>query len=107
MPGNNKIYKHISKDTVLNNGEITLTSAEYESLGINPSKLTRGMDDCIEKGFINLDHQGGKCKGDYNLFSIIKDWKKYGSGEFEPRSRKKAVGYGFCSKESHRKRLKN
>ena len=107
MPGNSKRYKNIPKDKVLNDGEISLTSKEYESNGLNASKLTRGMDDCIEKGFVKLAHHGGHFKGDYNLFSISNDWKRYGEKDFEVTKRPKAVGYGFCSKGSKKKKLKN
>lgn len=104
MPGNKKLMQNMPKDTILNNGDITLSSPEYISIGLNASKLTRGMDDCIEKGFIRLIHQGGKCRGDYNKFELINDWRRYGAENFEVEKRDKSVGYGFCSKESHKKR---
>jgi hypothetical protein len=97
MPGNFRNRKNLSKDTILNNGEIELSYKELASLGFNTNQSARGFDDVIKKGFCKMVERGGKGKGSYNLYELIDDWQKYGTPDFKPRERIKSIGYGYCS----------
>ncbi len=97
MPGNKKIPKHMSKDSVLNNGDLILSYPEMNSLGLHNEQARRGIKEVIEKGFIEITYQGGKCKSDYSQYKLIDDWRDYEKPNFTPRTKNKTTGYGFCA----------
>lgn len=97
MPGKMKTRKHLPQNTVINNGELQLTYKELHSFGLSDKTITRAFDDVIRKGFVRVEYLGGKGKLDNNLYSVIEDWRLYGTDSFAPREREKSVKYGFCA----------
>jgi len=66
-----------------NNGEIVYTYKEAEGRGIGRRSFRNAIDELIEKGFIDIAHQGsGGRKGDVTLYSLSERWKDYGTDKF-------------------------
>lgn len=73
---------------VTNNGRIEYTYSEAKKLGLTSPRFQRAIDELIEKGFIDITHQGsGGIKGDKSLYSISERWRKHGSPGFECKAR--------------------
>ena len=88
---------------VQNNGQIIFTYDEATGYGITRRRFQHGIDQAIEKGFIDIEHHGlgvvmeGENAGskDPTRYSISERWRKYGTDGFIPASRDKRK-VGFC-----------
>jgi hypothetical protein len=83
---------------VLNNGEIEYTYSEAKKKGINKQTFTTNRDVLIERGFIDIAHQGsGGKKGDKTLYSMSDRWRHWGTDRFIKCTRQKdqRKGCGF------------
>ena len=97
-----KIGRHKTL-TILNNGEITYYYSEAENKGISRMRFRNAIDELIEKGFIDLVHQGkGYHKGtgyqrDKSLYALSERWRDYGTPNFLRKTRPKDTreGLGF------------
>jgi DNA-binding PadR family transcriptional regulator len=84
--------------TIINNGEITYTYSEAERKGISRPRFQRALDELVEKGFIDIAHQGsGGIKGDKSKYAISERWRNYGKENFVKETRPKDTrkGRGF------------
>lgn len=84
---------------IINNGEIEYTYSEAEKRGISRASFMRGIDELIEKGFIDIAHSGsGGMKGDKSKYSISERWQAWGTERFEKkiRPKDKRGGRGFA-----------
>ena len=73
-----------------NAAEIEFTYQEAKKrFGITHSRFTRGIDDLIEKGFIDIVHQGGAYRHDKTIYALSDRWRKYGKRDFEKSKRPK------------------
>ena len=87
---------------ILNNGEITYYYSEAEKRGITRPRFQRALDELINKGFIDLVHQGagynlGTGKRDTNLYAISERWRNWSTSHFikKPRQKDTRDGKGF------------
>jgi len=73
---------------IANNGQIVYTYKEAEGRGFGRASFRNAIDKLIERGFIDIAHQGsgGRSK-DATLFSISERWKDWNTPNFQPRSR--------------------
>ena len=75
---------------IKNNGKIKFSYKEAkEKYGISCGSFAKAIDSLIEKGFIDLDHQGSGTQDDYNLYAISDRWKSYGTEFFVKAARTK------------------
>jgi len=84
---------------IKNNGEIEFSYSEAETKGFIRSTFMRALTELIEKGFIDLIHSGsGGKKGDKSKYAISQRWRKYGTPEFESKTRLRDTrqGRGFA-----------
>jgi len=69
-----------SKICICENGDrLTLSYIELRKLGITQQRATRGFDELLAKGFINLEYHGGGCQKDQSIYSLSNQyllWKK-------------------------------
>lgn len=82
-------------------GGIIFTYAEgKKELGLSKKSFARALNELINKGFIDLLHQGGSVKGDYNVYAISQRWEKYGTDDYvlRLRPRKNPGGEPYYSK---------
>lgn len=81
---------------ITNNGKIVFPYRDGEEYGITPDQFRRGLDQLIDKGFIDVSHQGGGLLGDVSKYAICERWRKYGTDSFLNRPRQRRcpqVGY--------------
>lgn len=91
----------IKKNWIIsNNGEIVFTYAEaHKKYKISKSRFQRALDDLIEHGFIDINHNGGGLNGDVTKYTISERYKDWGMGGFKNVSRPKDTrGLGFKKK---------
>jgi hypothetical protein len=91
---------------ISNNGEIVFPYKEAQKHGISPSQFRDAIDDLIDKGFIQITHQGsgGRGKdgkdGDVTTFLLDDRWKNYGTKRFKkidkPRVKDTRQGRGWA-----------
>ena len=97
--------RDMSRDhEVLNRKSITLTYLELENLfgtdafgkpwGIARGSISRGLDDLMAKGFIEVVRQGGTFKNDKTIYGLCDDWKWWTPGRVV-RKRQKGNGSGY------------
>jgi hypothetical protein len=72
----------------INNGEIVFTYREArEKLGLHSAQFTRGIDNLIAVGFIDIAHSGSGTQKDPSLYAMSERWRKYGQSDFEHKER--------------------
>jgi hypothetical protein len=90
---------------IANNGKIVFTYAEAKKeLGMPSSTFMKSIDKLIEVGLIDVIHAGSGGRspdglhGDVGLYAISERWKKYGTPDFEVKTRQKddRTGRGFA-----------
>lgn len=70
---------------IRNNGEIVYSYAEAEYKGIGRREFRNAIDELIEKGFLDIAHQGsGGRAGDMTKYFLDDRWKEYGTPTFRP-----------------------
>ncbi len=81
---------------ITNNGQIVFTYAEAQKLyGYTRHRFTRAIDELIEKGFIEVNTQGG-LRQQPNKYTLIDAWINYGNPNFgQPMRRKVTENPGF------------
>ena len=74
-----------------NNGDIVYPYSEAERWGICRRNFRNAIDDLIEKGFLEINHQGGGGhKGDVTTYYLRDEWKNYGTKKFKPLKKRKS-----------------
>jgi hypothetical protein len=76
---------------------INITYTEFKNkYGITQPRLTRGIDQLLEKGFLSIVHPGGMYRKDKAVYSLSNNWMIWQPGIiFEIRERE-SVDRGFC-----------
>ncbi|MEE9166876.1 MAG: hypothetical protein V3U24_05385, partial [Candidatus Neomarinimicrobiota bacterium] len=72
-----------SQRPILNNGEIVFTYKEASKLELRPDQFRDALDSLIEKGFIEITHQGAG-QGDPTLYYLSSRWEKWPTEDFDP-----------------------
>ncbi len=63
-----------------NQNELTLSYAELKKLGVTQPRATRGFDELLAKGFIELKHQGGAYQKDQSVYALSNQWLLWKKG---------------------------
>jgi hypothetical protein len=93
---------------IKNNGEIVYPYTEAVHKGIGRREFRNAIDKLIEKGFLDITHQGsGGRSGDMTRYFIDDRWKDYGTPSFRPavhpRRKDTRKGRGWSAFHSNRK----
>lgn len=64
----------------VNDHELTLSYLELGKLGVTQPRATRGFDELLAKGFIELKHQGGGCQKDQSIYGLSSKWQLWKKG---------------------------
>jgi len=83
------------KSRVYDCGNLVFTYAEAEYRGISRSTFHRSIKALVEKGFIDIEHQGGAYGRDYSRYALSNRWKKYGTEGFEKVSKNRVLQQGL------------
>jgi hypothetical protein len=106
---NKKDRKGQNDDQWINLNNINVTYKELENLftkvgdekksGITQPRITRAIDQLLEKGFIEIVHAGGAYKMDKTVYALVDKWITWVPGVVFSR-RKKDVHRGFQDKNT-------
>jgi hypothetical protein len=58
----------------VNEHELTLSYIELKKLGVTQPRATRGFDELLAKGFIELVHHGGGYQKDQSIYGLSSNW---------------------------------
>jgi hypothetical protein len=77
------------------NSGLIFTFAEAACFKISRVSFSRAIKELVEKGFIEVTHQGGSFgRGrDWSTYRLINDWKLYGTPQFIPRVKVPGVAF--------------
>lgn len=104
-----KSAKRSDSWVIRNNGEIVYPYSEAENKGIGRREFRNAIDELIEKGFLDITHQGsGGRLGDMTKYSIDDRWKKFNTSSFQPakKPRRKDIRKGRGWAAYHAKKKK-
>lgn len=74
-----------NRGIIANNGEITFCYSEAEKMNICRREFRNAIDELIDKGFIDLTHQGaGGRSRDKSLYHLGNRWKLWNTPAFVP-----------------------
>ena len=80
-----KNKKRSAEWVIKNNGDIVYPYLEAEKKSIRRREFRNAIDELIEKGFLDIDHQGsGGRSGDMTRYFIDNRWQNYGTAAFLP-----------------------
>lgn len=99
-----------SKQVRYKNTGLVFTYQEASCFKISRSSFARAIRDLIEKGFIEIEHQGGTIGNgrDWSRYRLIDDWKDYGTDKFILREKAPVIQYSSAIKRhNEKKRMKN
>ena len=85
-----KQNKYGDVKSIINNGEIVFTYKEGEELGFSKRRFMKGLDDCIERGFVSIANTGAGLNRTVTLYASSEMWKKFGTPEFKISPRKRS-----------------
>ena len=90
------------KWVIANNGEIIFTYGEAKKLGMSDGVFRRAINQLRDRGFIEYETESYQAP---NLFTLLDDWKSYGTPGFVPREPKarRYKSMGFQKGNSHGK----
>ena len=75
-------FKNTGKTRIcVNEKELTLSYIELKKLGITQPRATRGFDELLAKGFINIEHHGGGYQKDQSIYSLSNQWLLWKKGK--------------------------
>ncbi|NIP22276.1 MAG: hypothetical protein GWN67_00285 [Phycisphaerae bacterium] len=88
-----------------NQGEIQFTYDEaLEKWGITQKKFTKGIDELVRVGLIDITKSGFGLQKDKSLYAISDRWEKFGTDEFVVKKRqKRKQQLGFTKGNSYGK----
>ena len=77
--------------------KLNVTYAEFKSkYRITQPRMTRALNQLLEKGFLSIVHPGGMYRQDKAIYSLSTNWVIWQPGmTFESR-KKESVNRGFC-----------
>ena len=80
-----------------NCNKLNVTYAEFKNkFGITQPRMTRAINQLLEKGFLSIVHPGGMYRKDKAIYSLSTNWVIWQPGmTFESRV-KESVNRGFC-----------
>lgn len=98
---------------VFKNGrELILTYSQAQDYGISAGRFRRGVDELVERGFIDIVRTGFGLHKVPTLYGLSERWRHWGTDSFDPSDRPKAAqgNMGFqpgnrlgrnCRKQKH------
>ena len=104
-----KSSKRASTWIIKNNGDIVYPYSEAEKKGIGRREFRNSIDELMEKGFLDITHQGsGGRAGDMTRYLIDDRWKDYGKPHFrspkKPRKKDDRKGRGWAAVHAKKKK---
>lgn len=104
-----KSRKRSAEWIIKNNGDIVYPYLEAEKKGIGRREFRNAIDELIDKGFIDITHQGsGGRASDMTTYLIDVRWRDYGTAAFRtassPRKKDLRKGVGWSAFHASKKK---
>ncbi len=104
-----KNKKRSTEWVIKNNGDIVYPYVEAEKKGIGRREFRNAIDELLEKGFLDITHQGsGGRSGDMTTYLIDDRWKDHGTTSFrpakKPRKKDSRKGRGWAAFNANKKK---
>jgi len=84
------------KRVCVNCKNINLTYVEMQRYGIKQPRVTRAIDQLLEKGFISIVNPGGGYNKDKATYALIDKWRIWSPGACFEKRQQESVTRGFC-----------
>jgi hypothetical protein len=85
------------KRVCINCDSLNITYTEFKNeYGISQPKMTRAIDQLLEKGFISIMHPGGAFRKDKAVYSLSTNWIIWQTGTIFESRKKETIKRGFC-----------
>jgi len=85
------------KWVLVNGDSINITYTEFKrEYGITQPKLTRAIDQLLEKGFLSVVHPGGLYRHDKAVYALSDNWLIWKPGMTFQKRERETVKRGFC-----------
>jgi hypothetical protein len=81
-----RVYEH--------NG-LAFTYAEAQHFGIGVKGFWQALKTLYERGFIDIEHQGGAFGRDFSRYKLIDAWRTWNTPEWKPRTKKRVLQQGL------------
>lgn len=96
------------KRVCVNCDKLNITYMEFKNgYGISQPRMTRAIDQLLEKGFITIVYPGGTFRQDKAVFALPDNWVIWQPGTvFETRNRE-GVKRGFCKPKKQKSHTKS
>jgi hypothetical protein len=84
------------KRVCVNCPKINLTYVEMKRYGITQPRITRAINQLLEKGFISVVNPGGGYNQDKAIYALIDKWRIWHPGTCFEKREKDSIARGFC-----------
>ena len=84
------------KRVCVNCDKINLTYVEMKKYRISQPRMTRAIDQLLEKGFISIVNPGGGYNQDKAIYTLIDKWRIWHPGACLEKRKQDSVTRGFC-----------
>ncbi|MDO8946910.1 MAG: hypothetical protein Q7U88_07090 [Desulfocapsaceae bacterium] len=99
---------------IANNGQIVYCYTTAEKDGIPRREFRNAIDELIDRGFLDINHQGaGGRSRDMTTYSIVERWKKWNTPDYQPtptpriRNTKEGQGWQVYNTRQQKKSVTN
>ncbi len=92
---NGKDRKGIKQKQRIDDNRFVLTYKELESYRISQTAATRGFDELLAKGFVEIVEAGGAYDKHKTIYGLKDEWKRWRPGNPPVRVRSKDVKRGY------------
>ena len=90
-----KMSGSATKLNIYEKGGLVFTYDEAIQFGISKSRFHIIIKELVEKGFIDIEHQGGCYGRDYSRYKLSERWHKWGTAEFEKVTKQRVLQSGL------------
>ena len=85
------------KWVLINSDNINITYTEFKrKYGVTQPKLTRAIDQLLEKGFLSVVRPGGAYRHDKSVYALSDSWIIWKPGMMLSKRQREVVKRGFC-----------
>lgn len=85
------------KRVCVNCDKLNVTYTEFKNeYGVSQPKMTRAIDQLLEKGFLSIVHSGGAYRQDKSVYSLSNNWVIWKQGMVFETRKKEGLVRGFC-----------
>ena len=85
------------KRICVNCGKLNITYSEfYNKYGVTQPRMTRAIDQLLEKGFLSIVYPGGTYRQDKAVYALSDNWIIWKPGMVFETRKKEVIERGFC-----------